>query len=324
MPYCANCGSEIKDGYEFCAVCGSKIQKTEQQTSPSVPNQRTEVFQGEIRKCPNCGEPLKAFTLNCPACGFEIRGVDATSSVKQLAQKLEQIENNREYEKPKRFMTSRNSERISKADEQKISLIRSFAVPNTFEDIMEFMILASTNIDYSLYSKADTTYDKARKSVAEAWLSKVEQVYLKAKNSFGDKEDFYKIEEIYKDCKEKVKKKKKTKIIKWALMVGWIPLVFIIIMVIPNNYPERQRKEEQRLESIVAEVESFIEEDNYQAALRHAQAIEYDLPDDDKQLQWKMKKEDLIDEIIQKANASGVELERPTEAEPTSYLDYFK
>ena len=42
-------------------------------------------------KCPNCGEVLESFLTVCPSCGYEIRDAKSSTSVRELAQKLENI-----------------------------------------------------------------------------------------------------------------------------------------------------------------------------------------------------------------------------------------
>ena len=54
--------------------------------------------------------------------------------------------------------------------QQKANLIINFSVPNTREDILEFMILASSNIDVKKGIDDEVT---------KAWLSKLDQVYEK-------------------------------------------------------------------------------------------------------------------------------------------------
>ena len=49
------------------------------------------MYEGYIHKCPNCGEVLEAFVTVCPACGYEIRDAKSSSSVQELASKLENI-----------------------------------------------------------------------------------------------------------------------------------------------------------------------------------------------------------------------------------------
>ena len=125
MSYCINCGKELQDGAKFCFECGSSVNSNKQ-------TERKSVYDGEIHKCPNCGEILNAFELKCSLCGYELRGTKSTSAVKEFALKLEVIESKREYEKPKGLFGSAIAQQnISKTDEQKINLIKSFSVPKT-------------------------------------------------------------------------------------------------------------------------------------------------------------------------------------------------
>ena len=151
MAFCSNCGEKLNGGAKFCHACGASTN--------GIPTQqrREQEFAGRIIKCPNCGEVLESFSACCPACGIELRGTKATSSVREFAHKLEAIEAQREHEKLTGiFGRVSQMQRISKTDEQKISLIKNFSVPNTKEDILEFMILATSNVDMSMYSSLDT------------------------------------------------------------------------------------------------------------------------------------------------------------------------
>ena len=40
------------------------------------------------KKCPHCGAEIPAFSDRCPACGSELRDIKATSSVKELFDKI--------------------------------------------------------------------------------------------------------------------------------------------------------------------------------------------------------------------------------------------
>lgn len=308
MAFCSNCGSKVVDGAKFCQNCGSPVASI----STRYRGQRQQEFEGKIYKCPNCGETLRSFVRNCPTCGFELRGVKAASAVREFALKLEAIEARREYEKPRGlFSRAANADRIPKADEQKISLIQNFSVPNTKEDMLEFMILATSNLDSSIYGQIDTNNEKARKSVAEAWLSKIKQVYAKAKNSYGSDEDFRRIEELYRNCSDELRKQKKKKTIKLALLIGWIPLLLILeIILIPMSNSNQNAKEETRLETIVVEVEAAMESKNYKLALLNAESIEYNGHDDERERWWSIKKEMLIDATIEEAEANGIHLEK--------------
>ncbi len=187
MAFCIRCGQPLVDGAKFCATCGMSV------TSGSGENEkkRETIYDGEIHKCPHCGEALKAFESVCPTCKFELRGVKGSSSVKELAEKIER----------------------ATSESQKISIIKNFPIPNTREDILEFMILAAANFDAAYYAAHLDEEDSS-----DAWLSMVEQCYQKAKLVLNDQADFEKVERIYlkikKDCLQKESKFEREKIIR--------------------------------------------------------------------------------------------------------------
>ena len=148
MSFCVNCGNKLTEGAKFCTNCGATVTpfKRESQT------QRTTVYDGEIHKCPNCGELLDAFTSRCPACGYELRGAKAAGSVQQF------------------YFDINHATSV----EQKTTLIRNFPIPNTKEDIMEFMILAASNFNADSY----ISEQGQEKELSEAWLAKFEQSKL--------------------------------------------------------------------------------------------------------------------------------------------------
>ena len=83
------------------------------------------------RKCPHCGAEIPAFSDRCPACGSEVQGIKATSSVKELFDKINQLE--------------RSGEDKDVVKNKKITLISTFPVPNTREDLLEFLAQAAPN-----------------------------------------------------------------------------------------------------------------------------------------------------------------------------------
>ena len=201
MAYCTNCGQQLTDGAKFCSNCGNPT------TTQNV--QRRTVYEGELHQCPKCGELLDSFITHCPSCDFEIRGSKATSSVRELSLKLEAIESQRENENVSGIFSRTNQiYNISKTDEQKITLIKSFAIPNTKEDILEFMILATSNVDMSVYSSLDTPSAGA-KAVTDAWHAKIKQTYAKAKNIYKNDKDFANRQELYDSCYADIEKQKK-------------------------------------------------------------------------------------------------------------------
>ena len=60
MPFCVNCGQEIKEGTKFCTNCGSAVVP---HIKPENSERKT-FYDGEIRKCPSCGEVINSFMVN--------------------------------------------------------------------------------------------------------------------------------------------------------------------------------------------------------------------------------------------------------------------
>lgn len=168
MSFCTNCGQNIEESAKFCSNCGA-------QTVGGQSDKRKTVYEGELHKCPRCGEVLDAFTVKCPSCGYELRGTNTSSAIREFALKLENADNNK----------------------QKANIIRNFPVPNTKEDIVEFMILATSNIDEGLSG-----------DISDAWHSKVEQIYKKANVVFKNKPELVDISNLYNQALNKLKKEK--------------------------------------------------------------------------------------------------------------------
>ena len=176
MPFCNNCGQELAEGSKFCASCGKVINENNSNT------QRKTTYEGEIHKCPNCGELLGAFVSVCSSCGYEIRGRKASDSIREFALSLARTE----------------------SDAQKASLIRNFPIPNTKEDILEFVILAATNFNM----QHDPQEDGGKKDISDAWCAKIEQSYQKAKLLFNGDKDFFEIQDVYDQTHSQIKELK--------------------------------------------------------------------------------------------------------------------
>lgn len=254
--FCSFCGTKLDPGARFCKSCGTPLETVrkskqieepckEDQYQQSTYSERKQEFVGKIIKCPNCGEVLKSFMANCPSCGYEIRGIKASSTVREFTLKLEQIEAQkmpvekeqksvmetilgRDFKREADIEASakKRVEEKKRFDEQKnkekANLIRNFSVPNTKEDILEFLILSSSNIS-DKHSMNDI--------VSKAWISKLEQVYQKARILYINDSDFSKIQDIYNQVHSKVVSKKKIEIVTKNIGV-WCGLIALIVAVI--------------------------------------------------------------------------------------------
>ena len=226
MAFCINCGHQLSDGAQFCANCGKAANG-----EPSVIQRKT-VYDGEIFKCPNCGDILDAYESVCETCGYERRGAKATGSVRELQLNLEELYAKRPPKKVHTIFTQALSDgQISNTDEEIVGLIKNFAIPNNKEDIMEFIILASSNIDMKVYGVNSERYqmlNPAQREVSDAWLAKYEQAYQKAQLMFGGTQDFLNIQGVYERKMREIKKTKR----QLPLLIGGMLLIVVFIWLL--------------------------------------------------------------------------------------------
>lgn len=209
MAYCTNCGTKLVDGDVFCGNCGKRIeaatapfepvfpQATEKPAIPteeSTPPVKERKSKSKIERCPACGEIVDKNAIICPSCGYAIRDV-ADGSIALLSQKLDLIESKRPQK--------RNKDRtgtISATDERKISLIRSWPIPNNKDDLIEFAAMASGNCIAPPELNEERTAEDA---LAEAWRSKFDQAYAKAEHLFGNSDDFSLLIDLKTDIRKR-------------------------------------------------------------------------------------------------------------------------
>lgn len=229
MLFCNKCGKKLPEGAKFCLECGAKVEDNDSST------QRNAAFEGKLHKCPNCGEVLKSFVLNCPTCGYEIRNSENTSAVKFLQIELNKIEESRPQTGVKNILSQMlNIGQISNTDEQKIALIRNFVIPNTKEDILEFIILASSNIDTKVYG-LDTSrrgFDVVPRELSDAWLAKLEQAYQKAQLTFGGTQEFLNIQYLYQRKQKEIRRKKRQVLLLAAGLFGLSLLITLTWLLV--------------------------------------------------------------------------------------------
>lgn len=232
MPFCTNCGKQFSDGTKFCPECGTAINAVQPE------NQRKQVFEGEIKKCPNCGEALSAFEITCHACGFELRNRTGSNAVQKLADMISKLEMERPPQAKKEAISifKYSIPSAEPTDKRIANVIQSFAIPNTREDILEFMILASTNIDTDALDSNGSSDSISQKLVTNAWIAKFEQSYQKAKIAFGDSPEFNDIQEIY-DKRQKEIQKGRTKTLRRVLAIILVYVVLMLFLLLMINRP---------------------------------------------------------------------------------------
>jgi len=220
VTFCSSCGTKLNAGAKFCHGCGANIgtasSPTTLQTPPDLPQdnyaERKQEYAGTILKCPNCGAAITQTTAICPDCGYRITGQTTVSSIRVFNEQLMSIEATRK----KPGLGSVFGVSVDPADQKKLSLIRSFPIPNGIDDIVEFMMLATANIDIGLSKNTVMNrYQGAAKSgesnltmpktISDAWVQKMQQAYQKAQMTFPNDSAFLTIQQIYLDKMKELK-----------------------------------------------------------------------------------------------------------------------
>ncbi len=264
MPVCMNCGKEVIGGKKFCPECNAPVGNE----SIEAQGLRRQLYAGEIRKCPKCGDELPPFTAVCPSCGFELRNTKVSNAVQMLASDIAKITCSRH--------NLEDNSAISVMDKSIANIIRNFPIPNNREDIVEFMILASSNIETNVVDIS------SQKEVSEAWIAKFEQAYQKAQFTLKDSPDFQSIKDIYDKKKREIRRGKakvarrkvlyllrrlfSNNVVRIAFLV--IVLIACAVIFIPSDYISNQ-------EALIIDdrvgvplSSSDIEKQNYEIILR--------------------------------------------------------
>ncbi|MCI8530822.1 MAG: zinc-ribbon domain-containing protein [Lachnospiraceae bacterium] len=241
--FCSNCGAKLSPEAKFCQLCGSKIATTtsqlhstaisddalndsaptfamkvgEQVESEQVPPDslvRQQEYVGKVYKCPNCGNVVNLSDIICSACGCRLSGKKAISSVKDFQEQLLRIEMTRQNrdKELKNQDEEFDPELIDDTDKQIIAFIKLYPIPNTIEDIVEFMHLAVGNINIrkskkSIFNTTGWEGESRERMVSNAWVGKLQQIYRKAELYFPDEPEFAHIKEVYESIMAQLKLK---------------------------------------------------------------------------------------------------------------------
>lgn len=201
------------DQDEFDMVLEAKLYQRNQSIN-SMHLQKKEKTQSEVAadKCPSCGADVPSLRAHCPYCGHEAKGIRANSSWERLSVRLSQVD--REY-------IDRTAEggivrdilttgfpmfsSTSKVNGAKAAIISAFPVPNTKEDLMEFILAAAPLASKKAMGMLTPIYEPsgtillsiAYRNLVASCISKAQVVLT------DDSESLMKINEIKKILKLK-------------------------------------------------------------------------------------------------------------------------
>lgn len=174
---------------EFEMVLDAQLHLKQQSDKAVSSAPKSDKF-GDIRKCPSCGAMVESFQTRCLDCGHEFSNIQANSSIINLMKKLDDIESTR---RSTGNSFTRQLGIRDKVNNRKKDIIKNFPIPNTKEDILEFLTIAVPNaskkgnfMSRAFESGMSTT--KAQENAlhnefAPVWMAKCEQIIIKAKLS---------------------------------------------------------------------------------------------------------------------------------------------
>ena len=179
---------EDKDEIEMILEGKISLMKKEQLALNSQTSIPTGNKEGIVVKCPSCGDIVPSFTINCKACGHEFRGVTSRSVIFQLQIKLKEIEDyewkNNPYNGLNGTVKADYMVILSIANKQ-TPIIEGFLVPNTKEDILEFLSLALP-IGSKQFSWFDKTQQPGDFKLSKVYKAKAQQCIMKARIAFAN------------------------------------------------------------------------------------------------------------------------------------------
>ncbi len=202
--FCTQCGKQLEDGVKFCSSCGSPIK-----------NQTNTSYAGNNLKCPNCGAPLSSISATCPSCGIGFSSKVSSAVIKDFNRQLSEIDNENKglLSNIVQSISSTVKENIEQDKrKRKLMLIRNFPVPNSLDEIMEFILLAESNIDTNLSKKTffhrgpsgNIDWNITQRDISDEWVVKLQQIYAKAKIVFKNDPSFPTVKKHYFDIMEKL------------------------------------------------------------------------------------------------------------------------
>lgn len=239
---CPNCGEALDAFSANCPSCGLEIRNRQVASSVQELVRKLELI--DVKKMDTV--PFEPIT---EASDAEVLQTESDSAMKRLIgwdfqekQRRESAERARiaKEEERERARKERRNDALSAEKRfekqkllEKVNLIQNFPIPNTKEDIMEFALLVSANIN----AKNTVPY-----VVLKAWIGKLDQVYQKAMLSLDSGPDLERIKEIYQQTHNRWKAKRNWHCVKStmaviarsAFVIAGI-ILFIVALIADNH-----------------------------------------------------------------------------------------
>jgi hypothetical protein len=240
---------------EFEMVLEARLFEKGKQLAPAAP--QSDKF-GDIRKCPACGALAESFATKCSDCGTEFRNVQSSQNITKFFEKLDELERSRTDSpfqesrdtsvgvgtilkwlffywillplKAVNFLLNKTkSAKWSTTDFRKEELIMNFPVPNSREEIFEFITLALSKIDTIPYTDVVSEKGKYKSAWNTVWLKKLEQINTKASLAMkNDKKNYEDLLSLVNEGRQRVKGNTQRV---YHLIIGFVVIIAILIVV---------------------------------------------------------------------------------------------
>lgn len=202
---------------EFEMVLEAKLyekQQSMQQKTQATAAPKSDKF-GDVKKCPACGAMVQSLQAICSHCGHEFRNIENVNSIKEFFNDYQKIEHSVTVKKTGGLMgmivDDSEGNRQKQVFSKKKDFIMHFPIPNSKEDILEFLMMSvplakpakKSGMGFLKKMSANFGDDEFKNwnyKIAEVWIQKCEQIIMKAK--FSMKEDKKTLEEIMGYAKE--------------------------------------------------------------------------------------------------------------------------
>ena len=166
----------------------------QQETPAPAPSQESL----STTKCPQCAAAIESFSTRCPYCDTEIKNIKSSFSINRLNEELMKAEEKaRNQEHAGGFvgnfmkMFDSETEMEARIFNAKSNIIRTFPIPNTKEDILEFLTLAVSNVKTIKINFVEKIAGESgtvgyKITYKNAWMSVCQKVIMKARFSMKD------------------------------------------------------------------------------------------------------------------------------------------
>ena len=200
----------------------SLLQKQKAKITAESEENKREKWHGKLIKCPACGAFVEPGIAKCTACGYAFSGIEANKSAEKLSEQLQIVE--------AKHKGVSEAEKDVKAEAMS-TVIASFPIPNTKEDLMEFLLVLKTG--FTKYTSYGSDY-----KIKQAYRAKMLECIDKIQISFPNDDLFQRqILNIQKTIEESdAADKKQTKYVLGCLIVGGILLFLFILLGLMGFY----------------------------------------------------------------------------------------